>query len=417
MLPINTDDCTLPAGMLLLAAVTRGDPRAVLAQNLAAVQEAGQDIVDLARTHGLSSLLFLRLEESNLADTLPPNRWEELHRAHLVTAARSHAVVSATAEVIRQLHDGGVRHCLPFKGAAMAAACSPDYLPRYITDIDLLVAPEEMPTAIARLSEAHWQQSAALHYLDLHQRFHFSRDAMVTDLHCSLWRSGSLLTLLPVLPVAVPTMLARSRATTLDDLRVPGVADDLIIQAILLARDRYAVPLSRWADLFRVAANFDEPPDWDRLQTLAAEHNCAGLVWLALRFAEDLFATPLCHSLSAPTGWEGIYTDLRPLLQRRLLLAGDKLLCSKWFTRAVVRRALQCPVTTQPSSQALHAALAESADRFMGKQSLRLLVYPLYVAGSMLRSAAKLACIGEARRGLRDDIMFIRCLRALTAPL
>ena len=158
-----------------------------------------------------------------------------------------------------------------------------------------------------------------------------------------------------------------------------------------------------------------ETPAWNELQTLAAQHNCAGLVWLALRFAENLFATPLCHSLSAPTGWECIYTDLRPLLQRRLLLAGDKLLCSKWFTRAVVRRALQCSPTTQSSSHALHTALAESADRFMGNQSLRLMIYPLYVAGSMLRSAAKLACIGEARRGLRDDITLIRCLRALTA--
>ena len=414
MPPTATDDCALPAGISLLAAVTRADPPAALAHRLEAAQAAGQDLAELARTHGLSSLIFLRFAEGGFSTAVPDDQWEELHRAHLVTAARSHATVSAATEVFKGLHAAGVRYCLPIKGVAMAAACWPDYLPRYTTDIDLLLTPEEMSTAIECLSGADWKQSGTVHCLDLRQRFHFSRDDMVADLHSSLWRSGSLLTLLPVLPVPVATLFERSRPTALGDVRVPGIEDDLIIQAILLARDRYAVPFSRWADLFRVATNPDEPPDWDRLATLAGRQNSAGLVWLALRFVEELFATPIPCSLPAGPQWEDLYTHLRPLLHRRLLLAGEELLCANWLTTVVVRRALQCPVTGPSYSPPLHADVAHSARRLICGHSLGPLVYPLYIAGSLLLNAAKLICRREARRGLRDDLRLLRALRALT---
>ena len=414
MRPTATDDCALPAGISLLAAVTRADPPATLAHRLEAAQAAGQDLAPLARTHGLSSLLFLRFAEAGFSTAVPDDQWEELHRAHLVTAARSHATVSAATEVFKGLHAAGVRYCLPIKGVAMAAACWPDYLPRYTTDIDLLLAPEEMPTAIECLSGADWKQSGTARDYGLRHRFHLRRDDMVIDLHSALLGPDSPFRLVPVLPVSVATLFERSRPTALGDVRILGPEDDLITQAILLARDRYAVPFSRWADLYRDATQPREAPDWDELQTLAGRQHSTGLVWLALRFVEELFETPIPCSLPAGPEWEDIYTHLRPLLHRRLLLASQELLCANWLTTVVARRALQCPVTGPSYSPPLHADVAHSARRLICGHSLGPLVYPLYIAGSLLLNAAKLICRREARRGLRDDLRLLRALRALT---
>lgn len=297
-----------------------GDRPEQLEAHLAAAVAAGEDVARLAVLHGLGSLLFMRVEEAHVQELLPEAQMERLRQAHLATISRQARFYTAAADIAETMTSAGLEDWLPIKGLAIAAMWWPDYLPRDMADLDVLVAVEQFDRAMAALEEAGFA-STEPDWLPnpLHQHPPRLRKGGVdVEVHWTLWVRGSLL---PVPPPSAEALLARADEATLDGraLRVPSREDCLIIQAADLATTAFWLSLRNWADIYWLITHPRSAPDWNLVHDMAEELGLSGFVHLMVRFATELYGAENPCEQWADSESEGAYEGLKAILWRRLL--------------------------------------------------------------------------------------------------
>jgi len=309
-------------GIQALVSAVRGDEPTLLATRIAAAVSSGQDIARQASYHELASLLFLRLQEMDLLTLLDATCRERLQQAHFVTVTRQTRMLTLWLEIQRILDDAGVRRFLPMKGLAATVTWWPEYIPREMTDLDLVVSADEISSAIKALEAAGFVRSEAdmPAILQPHHAPPLRRDGVDVEVHWALWWRHSLL-VQP--PPSVDDLLRRAHDKTVLDTKVvlPSPEDIMIMQVTDLVRHAFCSPLRPWAGIYWLIQHAASTPDWVLLRSLSEELGLQGLVYAVVRFSSDL-----CGCGNPTADWaddvtEQAYDKLAPILWRRLVTA------------------------------------------------------------------------------------------------
>jgi hypothetical protein len=391
-----------PEFQLLLACI-RDDPAEVLEERLEATGPDAAELLRLARYHRGTSLLYLCLQKHGLQDALAPEASGHLEGAHLTLAARQTRMISVALEIIQALGQAGIR-CLPLKGTALIAAAWPEYMPRDMWDLDLLVSPEDSEPAATALRELGFvtDEESFRHCPWSPHPVKASRGDVGLDLHTAPWGSEAMEPLGP----NVEELWARSRPGMLLDqpVPVPSPEDMVFILLAGLARDRFDTTLRSWADLrwLLTAPGWAADPGllWEAAAALRGER----LLGTALRFAAELFG----EEISPPSAWDQrdtlAYERARPVLWRRLL--------SEEGADRVPRAALRLLAGGRGTGAEIEAAGRAWGLEHPGALSRAgRLGTKLALAGGGLVYGGRLLVSRRLRRELREEWRLLRAVR------
>jgi len=244
-------------------------------------------VVDAAIDRDLAPLLLRRLKEMDAGVGLPPEEWERLQRAMLVSVGRSARVQRGLAKVLESLGDRGLP-AIVLKGAYLAEAVYGEVAFRPMGDVDLLVREDDLARAQAALREIggthrQYDQSEA----DIGRRRHLPHTTLgrlVVELH---WNIVS-----PAGPVTVDVAGLWDRACP---CHVAGVQtlclapEDLLLHLCLhVCYEDYLASLRGLVDITETARRFRGELDWVQLAARAGEWGGSRYVALALHLARAM---------------------------------------------------------------------------------------------------------------------------------
>ena len=308
----------LSPALALLCACVRGDPPERLGGLLAGVQEVGESVHGAAQQHGLAPLAYLELREAGLVSSLPPEERGGLAKAHELIASQQTLLYATGHELVGMLKTAGLRWALPVKGLALAALLWPEYLPRAMDDLDLLVPQDGLAEAERALCEAGFVHADVppAAWVPHHHARTLRRGIAFAELHWAMWTPDAL-----PLPHPDPESIARRAIRgTLNDqpVEVPHPADAFILTAGALARDGFAVPLRAWADLYWLLAHPQVGLVVGALLDLAYHLGLGGFIGLMVRLVEWLFGDRRSGAAGSTREVAEAAARLQPIVARRL---------------------------------------------------------------------------------------------------
>jgi hypothetical protein len=265
--------------------------------------EAGEVVLD-----GTDWDAFLALAERNrllpLAHRLLAEREEvpATVRSHLRTffAENGRKALALSAELRRlvaALEGAGVR-TLAYKGPALASRAYGHLALRTYSDLDLLVAPDDVPSAARVLAGAGYEsvhrftraQDAVFRRTDGDYPYHHPRTGALVELHChvSSIRFG--------VPLPTAELIAHARPVPVGGGEVPALADHDLFLALCLHGAKH-----RWARLEWLAAAaalaVRAGLDLDAILRRASALGAGRTVRLALLLMRDHLALPSTPSI------------------------------------------------------------------------------------------------------------------------
>ena len=113
-------------------------------------------VIDLSSRHGLLPLLHELF--SDLSIQLPDNIEQSLHEQYTRRALENIGRVEQLDTIVQALRDQGIR-VIPYKGPMVAQIAYDELGQRWFTDLDLLVAPEDVLTARKVLKQIGYRQT------------------------------------------------------------------------------------------------------------------------------------------------------------------------------------------------------------------------------------------------------------------
>jgi Uncharacterised nucleotidyltransferase len=261
-------------------------------------------------TEGVDWDAFLALAERNrllpLAHRALAEREEvpgavraTLSAAAAANARRALAASGELRKLLGAMEAAGIR-AAAYKGPALAVRAYGDLALRTYSDLDLLVAPDDV-CAAARVLEgcgylsAHRfspAQDAAFRRTDGDYPYHHPHTAALVELHCHVSSARFC--------VALPTsaLLARARPVPIGGGEVPALADDDLFLALCLHGAKH-----RWARLewltAAAALAVRQRLDLAGLLVRASAIGARRTVLLALRLMHDALALPLPSAVLA----------------------------------------------------------------------------------------------------------------------
>ena len=207
------------------------------------------------------------------------------------------ALSAELRRLVGGMEGAGVR-ALAYKGPALAARAYGHLALRTYSDLDLLVAPDDVPAAAGVLGAAGYEsvyrltpaQDAVFRRTDGDYPYHHPRTAALVELHChvSSTRFG--------VPLPTPALIERARPVTIGGGEVPAPADDDLLLALCLHGTKH-----RWARLEWLAAAaalaLRAELDLDALLRRAGEIGAGRTVRLALRLMREALGVALPPSI------------------------------------------------------------------------------------------------------------------------
>lgn len=401
----NRDEpAALSPELQVLLACIRDDPAEVLEERLQAVGGDDRKLLDLAETHWLTSLLWLRLRSRGLLERLDADSRGRLERVQLRLAARQTRMIGVALALVEDLAARGIR-CLPLKGTAMIAGVWPEYLPRDMRDVDLLVESEAWPQ-LREVLEARGFEPESEDAVDcpwLPHRTPYVRGELGIEPHTALWGRN------PLEPPQVPCfaeLWERGREGALLDrcVRVPSPEDTLLSLLAGIAKDRFLTELRTWNDIVWLLSVAGGQADPERLRERARAVGAESLLRLALGFADDLLGTNLRRRV-LPGGEDDFWhREARCLLRRRLL--------EQAVLPRVPRAALRLLVGGAGTAHDLSAAGRTGAREGRGLAGrLGQIGGMLSLVGGGLAWGFRLAISSAERRAWREERLLLRTVR------
>ena len=370
-----------------LVGCIRGDGPDVLAPLLAAAVKPEGDMTALAAHHGVASFVYLHLNQLGLQTEVPARQWARLQATHVAVTARWGATLDAGHKVLGLLDEAGIGHALPVKGLAYAALLGRQAVPRDISDIDLVVSTKEFTAAREALQEAGFEPDTRT--LTGPVPFHHPPGlrglGIYVELHETLWSDARL-------PGSAPLAEELLNRSVLGEVTGTGVRtvspeDAVLIDAGMLARDRFNARLRRWAELYRLLTTPGIGLCAQRLLDLAAEQGLLGVLGPVVRFVGELFGDERLT--------EGDLSDL-PVLPGGL--------------RRVIRRRLLEGSTHQHTHAAVFDALSRRKGAGTVTNAATTPTGPLHQARRAGAYAARLCVSSSFRREFSEELTIRRSL-------
>lgn len=154
-----------------------------LAEMLADKYLDWNEVLNGARSHGITSLLHQKLTNANLLDLIPQQARQTLQNEYLILAARALVLRLQMQKLLASFNKAGIE-VIVLKGAALAETIYSDFLLRPYGDIDLLVQERDWEIIGKTLSELNFSISGSdfanrlprLTKFDVAQHLHFLDD-------------------------------------------------------------------------------------------------------------------------------------------------------------------------------------------------------------------------------------------------
>jgi hypothetical protein len=298
------------ADRLLLAALAPSPAPEQLAAALAALAPgAPEALLAMARRHGLAPLLWSSLRKLELPAPLAA----ELRRDYHHTAAANAVLRDELWRLLDTLEAAGVEPVL-LKGAALAWRTYSSPAQRPMGDLDLLVAPQQVESAVAALEAAGYE------WLDKHARPQAMQQLSGGEVQLARTSAGSrILVELHWWAFAGEWsrhagllddtgLRQRARAALIDQRRVQLLHPH---DQLLHLAHHMAVSHQLSDGALRMLVDLDrcvraEPPSWPELARLARDARLATVLWHTLSLAHALLQTPVPPPVLAalrPAGW------------------------------------------------------------------------------------------------------------------
>lgn len=299
-------------------------------------EQADFDSLDDA-SNRLLPLLYRRLEAAGIADP-DMARLRGVYRYHW---CRNQLLLAELRRLLPALRELGVEVLL-LKGAALIHRYYHDPGIRPMSDLDIMIRPEDMEAVFALLRERGWQPKVQadldrmrtrrlIHAVDFRRDWNgrvLEIDVHWTPLHRSTW------------PGAEKAFWERSLATSVDGqaCRVLDPTDQLL-HLCLHGGAWNVMPPFRWvADACHVLRDDAEAIDWERLIEDARRHHGHVMLRATLGYLREEFAAPVPEAVTRrlaatrPTHAERLE---HRLLTRQIAAARlDQLLLLEWFNHS-----------------------------------------------------------------------------------
>ena len=287
------------SSLLDLLRATPGTPDA-LRSALAALDE--EELVAKCARHGLSGLADYHLRQAGLALSEPAAG--ALRRGAMSTAVLG---IKVKKLLLQSLDALARRNIVPvvLKGYGLALRCYPDPLYRPMTDVDLLIAREELPAAEAALAEIGVRKNEPLENYQLahHHHLNFYGALGSVELHFrAITGFGGA--------IEADDLLARSLEGRLEDrwVRYLGSEDELVYLATHATQHLFKGV--GWLYDLKLFIRRYPCLDWGAVIAVARQTGMQAPVYFALQTA---------HRALAAEVPEGVLAQLRPALWQVLL--------------------------------------------------------------------------------------------------
>jgi hypothetical protein len=279
--PARPHDAALPT----LAMLLRGDADGLRAAG-------GPDwpaCATLAMRHGLGPLLYDRGRRMADAWPMPPAVERELRTSWMGATLENRGVLAAAGEAIGRLADAGIR-VAALKGLHLAAAVYDNPALRKMTDVDLLVPPDQVDAARAVLLEAGYESDGADDPTIHHVAPLVKARAAPIELHRDLSATRNPFRL------EVAPMWARMVPISVDGHPALGLGtEDLLIHLCVHAvyGHRCLVPLRNIFDVVMVVERSGPALRWEALEAAARETRTERALFCGLSLAREMFGAAI----------------------------------------------------------------------------------------------------------------------------
>jgi hypothetical protein len=255
-------------------------------------------VLRLAERHGLLAMLFRGLQQPGLPP-VPRDVEARLWTYHEQLQCKNRLMADELQVLVSLLEGSGVP-VIPFKGPVLAEMVYGDLALREFGDLDLLVAPADLPRARALLEERGYRPlfpvSAALDQAILSSPRHYhlalKRELMV-ELH---WKTDPEF---PSADLSDPAWWARLPTRRFGSIEVKSLPRAELALALLVHGAKHQWEQLNWvAELDQVLRQL-ESGEWERLVAKANVLRARRRVSLGLRLAQRWFETPVPGSVAA----------------------------------------------------------------------------------------------------------------------
>jgi hypothetical protein len=232
-------------------------------------------LLDLARRHGVTPLLYARLKAQRQPSEVPPAILNQLQQSYLQNAARNMCLYHELLQVLALLNNEGIP-VIVLKGAFLAETVYGNIALRTIGDIDLLVPKNDLAKAQRMLLDAGYLRPESSVHIDLH----WNIDLSIAKLN-----------------IHVEQLWERSRPVTLAGSQVWQLSpEDLLLHLcthIVFHHMFQCNGLRALCDMKATIQYYRQTMDWAHIQVIAEAWNIRHAVYIAFLLAKNLVAAQI----------------------------------------------------------------------------------------------------------------------------
>jgi hypothetical protein len=250
-------------------------------------------VLEQARLHGVSPLLYWQIR--NIADhlSLPESGLSSLRSSFLNSAARSLLLYRELAAIVSALQPQGIPVIL-LKGLHLAKLVYPEPALRHMADIDLLLRLDDLPKAVQTLQEMGYSAGREFKVgreVTRHQHIPplYQPGKAPVELHWTIAAPSS------PLKVDLDGLWARAQPAEIGVCSTLVLAtEDLLLHLSLhLLQDEFIGGLRRLYDIATLASRLGSQIDWTSAGQRAAAWGCQKSLFLVLHMACQLLGATI----------------------------------------------------------------------------------------------------------------------------
>jgi hypothetical protein len=250
------------------------------------------DFLDSAYSHGVFPLVYQKLKQ---LDTLDERIKARMKKINFIIASNNITMTAELIRVVQLLRGQGIRS-IAIKGPLLSQIIHGDITQRQFSDLDLLVEPSQMYSALELLSHHGYQSQYPIEFLKNKTLLKVGKDFPTTntkngvliEFHWRLFldRSIKKSTIDLFSPSNYWCTLQREKIETLQ-------LDALLLYLLLHGSKHYWERLEWIVDVDRLIRLQKSTIDWGALYTMAEEMEIAFMFYLGLAVSHTLLHTPL----------------------------------------------------------------------------------------------------------------------------
>lgn len=359
---MEEQNVTPDAARLLLIGLGYINPD-VKAERLACVGvEDWRGVVELARQHNVTPLLYYHLKSLNL--TLPNEIADQLMQAYREQVLRNFGLYRGLGRVLQLLQKKNIA-VIVLKGAYLAETVFSDIGLRSMCDVDLLVKKDDLAQveqelmALGGIPDDHNRIITPKNH---HFAFHLPKDDLLVEIHWTIINSEY------PFRIDVDGMWRRAQPVTLAQVPVWALAvEDMLLHLCLhTSQHTLNMQIRMLCDIGEVVQRYGSTLNWQEIGARAQQWGIERAVYVILRLSQELL------EVAIPVDW---LDSIRPVEfdERYLSLARQQLLSTHADDRVLTQAVQTARVW---GAKGLRNKIMLIRDYFLPSRERMSLLYP-----------------------------------------